>query len=293
MAPPHNRRPGFSRRAQYGLFLSYVTAIGGAVVGLVLLVISTFAPQSFAALRSGAAEVTTPISSGLAWVRRGIVDVPDGVGGYFGVVGENRRLRAQVDAERSTVLRARTLARENTRLRRLLQLRDPQPMTMVTARLVASTSSSARRFAVLNAGTWQGVRTGQPVRGPEGLVGRVLEAGPNSARVLLLIDPESIVPVRRTRDGLPGIAAGRGDGMIDVRSAGSANVPFAVGDTFVTSGTGGLYPPDVPVARVVVKSNDTALARPYADPDVLDFVLVLQPFMPAPPPRPPLPGEAP
>ncbi|MGC8170129.1 rod shape-determining protein MreC, partial [Salmonella enterica] len=63
-----------------------------------------------------------------------------------------------------------------------------------------------------------GVATGQPVRGPEGLIGRVLETGPNSARVLLLIDPESVVPVRRTRDGMPALAAGRGDGLIDVKS---------------------------------------------------------------------------
>lgn len=292
MAPPNNRRPGFSRRAQYGLFISYVTAIAGAVLGLILLVISTYAPQTFAGLRSAASELTTPISSGLSAVRRAVVDIPEGAGGYFGIMRENARLHAQVNAERHIVLRARTLSRENARLRRLLAVRDPAAETVVAARLVSSTASSTRRFATLNAGTWQGVRTGYPVRGPEGLIGRVLESGPNSARVLLVIDPESIVPVRRTRDGLPAIAVGRGDGMIDVRSAGSANAPFSPGDAFVTSGTGGLYPPDIPVARVVSKSNDGALARPFADPDTLDFALVQRAFMPAPPPRPPLPGDA-
>lgn len=291
MAPPRNRRRGFSRRAQYGLFLSYVAAVAGAIVAIGLLLVSTFNPGAFAALRSGAAEIATPLSSGLAWVRDGISSVPGGIGGYLGVVGENARLRKQVDQERSIVMRARTLTRENRRLRVLLALRDAEVMPVVTARLVSSTASSTRRFATLNAGTWQGVLGGQPVRGPEGLIGRVLEAGPNSARVLLITDPESIVPVRRTRDGLPAIAAGRGDGMIDIRSASSVNVPFNPGDSFVTSGTGGLYPPDIPVARVTAKSNDTAIARAYADPDALDFALVQRVFLPEPPPPAPVPPE--
>src|SRR3546814_13624796 len=70
---------------------------------------------------------------------------------------------------------------------------------------LSSTSSSTRRFARLSAGRSQGVTPGQPVRAPEGLVGRIYEAGPNTANVLLLTDPENIVPVRRTRDNVAGI----------------------------------------------------------------------------------------
>lgn len=285
MAPPRNRRAGFSRRAQYSLFLSYVAAIAGAVVAIVLLLVSTFNPQAFAALRSGAAELTTPLSSALAWVRDGISSAPGGVSGYFGVVDENRRLKAQVAAERTIVMRARTLARENARLRALLRVREVDASPVAVARIVSSTASSTRRFATLNAGSFQDVRGGQPVRGPEGLIGRVLETGLNSSRVLLLTDPESIVPVRRTRDGLPAIAVGRGDGMIDIRSAALVNVPFRAGDSFVTSGAGGLYPPNIPVGRVIDKSNDTAIARVYADPDALDFASVHRAYLP-PPPRP-------
>ena len=47
MAPIRNRRPGFSRRAQYGLFLSYVIAVAGAVVGAVLLALATIHLASY------------------------------------------------------------------------------------------------------------------------------------------------------------------------------------------------------------------------------------------------------
>lgn len=285
MAPPRSRRTGFSRRAQYGVFIGYVAAASGVVVGLVLVLLSMFNPPAFAAVRSAVAEVTTPISSGLASLRRAAT-VPGGLADYFGGADKIRALRKQLDDEHAIVLRARMINLENRRLRALLRVRDADGVDVVTARLVGSTGTSTRRFATLNAGRLQGVELGQPVRGPEGLIGRVLETGLNAARVLLLTDAESIVPVRRTRDGLPAIVSGRGDGLLDVRAASAANAPFRAGDLFVTSGTGGLYPPNIPVARVLADSRDTASARMLANPDSLDFAVVQQPFLPPLPPPP-------
>jgi rod shape-determining protein MreC len=286
MAPPRNRRPGFSRRAQYGLFLGYVLAGGGILIAVALLLLSTFNPPAFSALRSTVAEVTTPVSSGLAWVRSGIAGVPGGIASYFGVRSENARLKQKVTTDEKLVADARVLTRENERLRAMLKLRDVAPNIVVVARLVNSTSSSTRRFATLNAGSWQGVRHGQPVREPDGLIGQVVETGPNTARVLLVVDAESIVPVRRVSDGVPAIASGRGDGMIDIRSASVANMLFQPGDVFVTSGTGGIFPPNVPVARVVKTARDLALAEPSANPNALDFAMVQQIFLAEPPPAP-------
>jgi rod shape-determining protein MreC len=294
MAPPRNRRPGFSRRAHYGLFIGYVGAASGALLGAVLLLLSTFNPPAFAAVRGVFAEITTPFASGFHWVRRGLGSIPDGIGSYFAVHGENEKLRKQIADDKLTVSRAQALAQENRRLRAMVKLRDVTTDAIVAARLVNSSSSSTRRYATLNAGSWQGVKRGQPVRDPAGLIGQVIETSPNSARVLLLADPESIVPVRRTRDGLPAIASGRGDGQIDIRSASVATMGFQAGDVFVTSGTGGVFPPDIPVARVLRTQGDIAIAQPAVNPDALDFALVQQTFLPEPTPVPtPAPSPSP
>lgn len=282
MASPRNRRPGFSRRAQYGFFLGYVVAVAGSLVAAALLALSTFDPATFAALRLGVAEITTPVSSGVGAIGRGFISIPGAIGDHFALQQRNAALRKEIEDSKALLMRARALSYDNRRLRKLLQLRDRTSDPITTARLVSSTASSTRRFAVLNAGFRQGVATGQPVRGPEGLVGRILEAGPNTARVLLLSDPESIVPVRRTRDGLPAIAMGRGDGWIEIRSVALLNATFLPGDVLITSGTGGIYPPNIPVARVIRRSTDTALARSFAQPDTLDFALVQRAFMPMP-----------
>jgi len=285
MAPPVASRTGFSRRAQYSVFIAYVAAGVGVVVGALLVLLSAFDPPAFAALRSGVAEITTPISSGFHGLRRAAT-VPGGLTDYFGGADKIRALRKQLADEHAIVMRARTINRENARLRALLRARDVDPTPVVVARLVNSSGSSARRFATLNAGKFQGVEPGQPVRGPEGLIGRVLETGLNASRILLLTDAESIVPVRRTRDGLPAIASGRGDGTLDIRSAGSVNAAFRRGDAFVTSGTGGIYPPNIPVARIMTDARDAALGQPFANPDALDFALVQRAFLPALPPPP-------
>ncbi|MES1997492.1 MAG: rod shape-determining protein MreC, partial [Pseudomonadota bacterium] len=274
MAPPHNRRPGFSRRAQYGFFLAYVVALAGAIVSAVLLALSSLDPPAFASLRASLAEVTTPVSSGISGVGNWLGSIPSGIGDYLAVRGQNAALRKQLADQHALFMRARSLSYDNRRLLALLKMRERIAEPVVAARLVSSTGSSTRRFAVLNAGSWQGVATGQPVRGPEGLIGRVLETGPNSARVLLLTDPESVVPVRRTRDGMPALAAGRGDGLIDVKSVALSTTDFGPGDVFVTSGTGGIYPPNIPVARVLRRGRDASIARSFAQADTLDYALV-------------------
>lgn len=274
------RRPGYSRRAQYGQFASYVILVAGLIVAALLLAVSIFDPSSFKSIRSAAGEVTTPVSSGLAAVGSAVASVPQGVADYFAVKQRNADLRAKLAADRAMTMRALGIIRENKRLKRLLALREGAFGTVASARLVSSTASSTRRYAVLNAGWRQGVKPGQPVQGADGLIGRILESGPDNARVLLIADAESVVPVRRVRDGLAAIAAGRGDGLIEIRAVDIADARLAPGDIFITSGVGGIYPPNIPVARVIQRGRDTAQARAFATADTLDFAIVGQSFQP-------------
>ena len=285
MASVKDRRTGFSRRRQYGLFFGQVLAVVGAIVGVALLALSRFDPPAFAALRMAAQTPVAPVSSALNAMVDGVAGIPASIGDHFAVRAQNEALKAEIARNRALVSRARVIAFDNRRLRALLAVRDRAIEPVVVARLVSSTGTSGRRFAILNAGRWQGVLPGMPVRGPDGLVGRVIETGPAVARILLLTDAESVVPVRRTRDGVPALAAGRGDGTIEIRSV-TTNVRLAAGDVFVTTGTGGIYTPGTPTARVTHAGTDIAAARPIAQPDGLDFALVERPFIAIPPPAP-------
>jgi rod shape-determining protein MreC len=163
---------------------------------------------------------------------------------------------------------------ENRRLRTLVALTEADPRPVAVARLIGSTSSSSRRFAILGAGSSQGVLVGMPVRSPLGLVGRVLETGRSAARVLLVTDTQSIVPVRRASDGVTAFAYGRGDGTIELKLSTFGPNPLKLGDAFVTSGSGGLYRPGIAIAVVIGLTRFGAIARPLSDPGTTEFVTV-------------------
>ncbi|NUQ18830.1 MAG: rod shape-determining protein MreC, partial [Sphingomonas sp.] len=126
-----------------------------------------------------------------------------------------------------------------------------------------------------------GVREGMPVRSPYGLVGRIIDVGELASRILLVSDRTSIVPARLLRNGIPVIAQGRGDGTVEVRPLEVGRNPFKPGDLIISSGTGGLYPPLVPVARVVKLKGDEAIALPLADPATTSFAIVEPAYEPA------------
>ena len=283
MAPPTRARAGFSRRAQYGLFASYVIAVAGILVAALLAVTARFDPQGHTAIKGVLTDITKPVAdAGRSLVNSGASGY-DGISAYIDAGSKNRTMETELRQNRGALIEAKAMARENYRLKRLARLIEQSRGTIVSARLIASTGASSRRYAILSVGTLQGVASGQPVRTSEGLVGRVVAAGRVSARVLLITDGGAVVPVRRLSDGFPALATGRGDGGLDIRALQASGNPFKAGDVFVTSGAGGIYPPDVPVALAKIEQRDVTIARPLADPARLDFAIVLPPYVPPDP----------
>ncbi|VAV94862.1 hypothetical protein MNBD_ALPHA04-757, partial [hydrothermal vent metagenome] len=186
MAPPKNRRSGFSKRAQYSIFASYLLGILGAVVGLLLLFISYVDPQGFSVLRTIGAEATAPISKTLSKLGDATGDTGDDISAYFNAASKNAAMKRELEKSRIEILESRALKLENKRLKRLLKLTKEVPDSLAMGRLISSTSSSSRRIATLGLGSTSGVLVGQPVRAPSGLVGRILETGPTTARILLV-----------------------------------------------------------------------------------------------------------
>ena len=303
MAPWTNRRPGFSRRAQLGLFIGYVVAIGGALVAVLLLAIAIIDPRGFSALRGAALDGTAPVAYGGRRAVEGVGGIFSGIGNYFRAGSKNARLTRELAEAQRELVRRQALEHENRRLLAILGLARATGDEVTTARIVGSSYDSPRRLATLSAGRDSGVLPGQPVRSADGLIGRVIETGRWASRVMLVTDGASNVPVRLVRDGTPALAVGRGDGTIELRTLEVGQNPFRRGDILVTSGVGGLFPPNIPVARVTGAQGDTAVAVPAADPARMDFAIVQRIFQPAsagpldaaPPvtPAPPIAGPPP
>jgi rod shape-determining protein MreC len=274
-------RTGWSRRAQYGLFFSFLGVIAGIVVGLILLVVSLVAPKTFDSIRGAALDVTGPVATALHEVTATTEGLVTGAGDYWDAVSQNGDLKRQNHAMLQRMVEAKAIFQENLQLKAALQLREHARDTVAVGRIVGSSLNSVRRFAILSAGGQDGIREGMPVRSPTGLVGRIIDVGTLASRVLLISDRTSIVPARLLRADIPVIVQGRGDGTVEVRPLEVGRNPFKPGDLVITSGTGGLYPPLVPVARVIRLKDDGAIALPLADPSTTSFATVEPPFEPA------------
>src|SRR5205823_12118936 len=220
---------------------------------------------------AGALHEVTATASGLV----------TGAGDYWDAARQNGELKRESRAMLQRMVEAKAILQENRQLKATLQLREHERTTIAVGRVVGSSFNSPRRFAILSVGSSDGVKIGMPVRSPDGLVGRIIEAGALASRVLLVSDHANIVPARLLRSGIPVIAQGRGDGTIDVRPLEVGRNPFKRGDIIITSGTGGLYPPLVPIARVVKLDDDGAVALPLADPSTTSFAIIEPPFEPA------------
>ena len=281
MAPPGGPRPGWSRRAQYSLFFSFIAAVAGLVIGLILLALSLVAPKSYASVRGVALDATAPVTSGLRAVTATVGGVFTGAGNYWDAAHQNAQLKRERELMLQRIIEAKAISQENRELKAALQLREHSRSPIATGRIVGSSFSSPRRYAIFSAGTSDGVRVGMPVRSAQGLIGRVIDSGALASRILLISDRASIIPARILRGGQPVISQGRGDGTVDLRPLEVGRNPFKRGDIVITSGTGGLYPPLVPIARVVRLDDDGAIARPLADPSSISFAMVEQPYEPA------------
>ncbi|MCP5364205.1 MAG: rod shape-determining protein MreC [Hyphomicrobiales bacterium] len=190
------------------------------------------------------------------------------------VAEENVQLRR----ERENLLQWQTIAQrleaENEELRRLLNVVDDLKARFVTARVVADPGGAFARSVLLSAGIQDHVGSGQIVVTGEGLVGRVVEADSRVARVLLISDLNSRIPVLVGPSRSRAILAG--DNSASPRlihfEPGAEVLP---GDRVVTSGITDAFPPGLPVG-VVVSTEDTEVRiTPFAEFRRLEFVRVI------------------
>lgn len=274
-------RPGWSRKAQYSLFFSFLAAIAGLLIGLVLLAVSFVAPKSYAAVRGVALDATAPVTGGLREVTDTVGGLFSGAGNYWDAAHQNAQLKRERALMVQRIIEAKAISQENRELKAALQLRERSRTPVASGRIVGSSFSSPRRFAIFSVGRSDGVAVGMPVRSSNGLIGRVMDSGSLASRILLVSDRASIVPARILRTGQPVISQGRGDGTVDLRPLEVGRNPFRPGDIVITSGTGGLYPPLIPIARVIRLDDDGAIARPLADPSSTSFAIAEQPYEPA------------
>ncbi|GBC99115.1 Cell shape-determining protein MreC [bacterium HR17] len=190
-----------------------------------------------------------------------------------------QRLQRRVAALEAENLYLRRLAEENQRLRTLLDLGQDLRHPYLAAEIVAIGGSNWYRTAIINKGSAEGVTPNAPVLSHRGLAGRVWEVRSHHSVILLLTDRRSAVGVALS--GVPrvfGIVKGTGGRWLELVHL-SRHITPRRGERLVTSGLGGVFPPDIPVGEVVRVDGrtepPTVWVRPFAHDRNLHEVIVL------------------
>ncbi len=211
-----------------------------------------------------------------SWVNEALVN-------RSSLIERNARLRAENLKLSSQLRTVASLKYENDELQRLLHSARQLNHDYILGRLLAVSMNRVQQRIIIDKGSRDGIEPGLPVLDGLGLMGEITRVYPYHSEAILISDTGQSVPVRILRNGLRGIASGVGvSSQLDVLYL-PITADVVEGDMLVTSGLGGKYPPNLPVATItrVSTSADSPFAAVDASPlaalDQSRSVLMLKP----------------
>lgn len=243
-------------------------------------------------LRALLAAALHPVQRGLLAPVEGVESAFQYLAGLETAIANESAARRALAGQALRVNQVEQLQAENARLRALLEVRSGLQVRSQAAEVLYESTDPYSRKVVIDKGLSQGIAAGSPVISEAGVIGQVTRVYLLSSEVTLLTDKDAAVPVLNSRTQARSAAYGSTTGdALELRfMAGNADVQ--VGDLLQTSGVDGVYPPGLPVAKVVAidRKVDSGFAKiqlaPVALPDGVRHVLVLEPIGLQLPPRP-------
>jgi len=200
---------------------------------------------------------------------------------YQRIYEQNQELHRELQQMKAWKEAALQLELKNARLLDLNNVRLDPDLTFITGVVLTDSGSPFRKSVLLNIGERDGLREGWAAMDGIGLVGRISGVGQETARVLLLTDNSSRVPVTIQPSGQTAVITGNNSStpLIDFLEKPEL---VRAGDRVVTSGDGGVFPPDLLVGQVVEDRQGRLVVRPAADFERLAFLRILRSAPPSP-----------
>jgi rod shape-determining protein MreC len=226
-------------------------------------------------MRMLVADAFVPILAAIARPVATVNHALDRVNEVVHVHAENARLREENERLLQWQSVARKLEAENKSLRDLLRFTPEAPVSYVSARVVGHGGGSFLRAVLVTAGSGDSVAKGQAAMTGDGLVGRVSEVGERSARVLLITDINSLVPVVLENSRDRAVLSGDNSDRPKLLFLPPTAKP-QIGERVTTSGHGGVFPAGLPVGVVVAAGESGVRVQPFVDLDRLENLRLVE-----------------
>lgn len=241
--------------------------LGGAVfvlTAIVFLILSALNPGGISGMRMAATDVMAPALSAVSKPLQDAALLVRNISGLAELQAENARLTQENMRLREWYQTALMLEAQNKSLAELLNVKPEPQSRYITARIIADSGNAFVKSLLVLAGREDGVKKGQAVVSGDGVIGRVIEVGNKTARILLITDINSRVPILVEDSRQHAVLAGNNnDQMTLIHLPPDSEV--SQGARIVTSGHGGVFPPGMPLGRVVVDEDGSRKVEPFAD----------------------------
>jgi rod shape-determining protein MreC len=241
------------------------------VISAVMIIVGKADQVVFQFLRNSVMDAAAPALDMFSRPAAAVDAAADRVRALITVYRDNMRLAEENERLLGWQQVALRLSTENAELRDLAKLVPEPAISFVTARVIADSGGAYARSVMVNAGRDNGVARGQAAMTGEGLVGRVAEVGSRAARILLITDLNSRVPVVVDGSGQRAILAGDDSARPSLRYVDAVGT-IRIGDRIVTSGQGGVFPPGLPVGVVASVDTEGTRVEPYAALSRVDYL---------------------
>lgn len=203
----------------------------------------------------------SPVQTTLSGAANGVMN---GVKNYFLLTQtsqENARLLKEVSELKIQVRLAHQIRQENDRFRKMLELREKLPYSLIAGQVIArDAKASQSRTIMVNRGSRHGITTQIPVVTPEGVVGMTIFVDVLSAKVLMITDASASIGAMLERGRVAGILNGDGLNSCVLKFL-PLNTDIKKGDLVITSGQEGIFPEGLPVGRVLKEIKESTLYR--------------------------------
>jgi len=194
---------------------------------------------------------------------------------YGRIYEQNQELRRELQQMKAWREAAIQLEQEKARLMDLNNLRLPPKFSIISGVVLTDSGSPFRQSALINLGKRDGIVDGWAAMDGLGLLGRISGVGENSSRVVFLIDSNSRVPVTIKPSNQKAILSGDNT-LLPVLDFIENTDLVQPGDRIVTSGDGGVFPPDLLVGQAVLTSDKRFRTRLSADYKRLEFMRIVR-----------------
>lgn len=247
------------------------------ITGVTLLLLARVQNPVIVQLRASVVDALTPAVDWLSQPVTAFRSLIHNKDAFLATYSENTRLRGENDTLRHWQAVASSLKAENDALRALSGYKPVSNVSYITARIVGQSPNGYSATLLINAGSEEGIETLQPVVDAYGLIGRVTEVGKHSARVLLLTDSASRVPVITGNTRYHAIAGGTGGGddMLRLSFLGGDADSVALGEQVVTTEEGGLIPGGIVIGTVFRRDANGLLVKPVRPLAQSEYVRVI------------------